>query len=208
MIASATSGSRGRLTWDECFAATALASRKATTWCSARDEHRSSSPRNRGAGLVRLVHRDDGSRRSGNGVVAQASPAGGVLPIWRRPIRGRPQIGSGRSPGTKQSHTQKQERETADPRPRPSGRRQRLGCFLGRVRPSFTCRVCHRSISGRNQRLGRPRPRSRTGRGMSGYRCRYWLTVLRWVSPRIRATSCASMRSSMSTRRATDLVYT
>ena len=31
----------------------------------------------------------------------------------------------------------------------------------------------------------------------------YRLTVLRWESPRIRATSCASMRSSRATRRGT-----
>ena len=44
---------------------------------------------------------------------------------------------------------------------------QRPARLLGRVRPSSTCRACHRSISGRSQRLGRPRPRSRTGRGVS-----------------------------------------
>jgi hypothetical protein len=43
---------------------------------------------------------------------------------------------------------------------------------------------------------------------MSAYRRRYWLTVLRWVRPRIRATPCASMRLSSTTRRGMRKAYT
>ena len=60
-------------------------------------------------GLVRPVYKDDGSGSSRDGVVVQASPAGGLLPIWRRPIRGRHQIGSGCSPGPDQSRTQEKQ---------------------------------------------------------------------------------------------------
>jgi len=66
---------------------------------------------------------------------------------------------------------------------------QRAERRLGRVLPSATWRACHRSIWGRSQRHGRPGPRSRTGRGMSWYRRWYWLTVFRWLRPRILATS-------------------
>jgi hypothetical protein len=46
-------------------------------------------------GLVRPVYKDDGNSSSRGAVVVQASPAGGVLPIWRRPVWGRHQTGSG-----------------------------------------------------------------------------------------------------------------
>ena len=39
-----------------------------------------------------------------------------------------------------------------------------------------------------------------TGRGMSGYFARYWLTVFRCARPTSRATSWASIRSSVWTR--------
>lgn len=42
---------------------------------------------------------------------------------------------------------------------------------------------------------------------MSGYRDWYWLTVLRWASPRISATSRASIRSSTETLRDTQGAY-
>lgn len=47
---------------------------------------------------------------------------------------------------------------------------QRATRRRGRVRPASTSSPAHRSISLRNQSFGRPRPRSRTGRGMSVYR--------------------------------------
>ena len=62
-------------------------------------------------GLVRPVYKDDGSGSSRDGVVVQASPARGLLPIWRRPIRGRHQIGSGCSRGPDQSHAQEKQTE-------------------------------------------------------------------------------------------------
>ena len=46
-------------------------------------------------GPVRPVYKDDGNSSSRDAVVVQASPAGGVLPIWGRPVRGRYQTGSG-----------------------------------------------------------------------------------------------------------------
>lgn len=49
--------------------------------------------------------------------------------------------------------------------------------------------LAHFSISGRSQRRGRPLPRSIIGRGMSSYFLRYSLTVFRWASPRMPATS-------------------
>jgi hypothetical protein len=55
-----------------------------------------------------------------------------------------------------------------DPRGREQPPHQRTEPRLGRVFPRAAWRTCQRSISGRSQRLGRPRPRSRTGRGMSG----------------------------------------
>ena len=123
-------------------------------------------------GLVRPVYKDDGSGSSRDGVVVQASPAGGLLPIWRRPIRGRHQIGSGCPSRTRPiTRSGKANRRTAAPRRHHIRDGQRLARRFGRVLPSFTCRACHRSISDRSQRLGRPRPRSRTGRGISGYRC-------------------------------------
>ncbi len=36
-------------------------------------------------GLVRPAYKDDGNGSSRDGVVVQMSPAGGLLPIWRRP---------------------------------------------------------------------------------------------------------------------------
>ncbi len=91
---------------------------------------------------------------------------------------GRHQIGSGCSTGQGDHTIRNRTPNGTHVRPRPEDH-QRLARRLGRVRPSSICRTCHRSISGRSQRLGRPRPRLRTGRGMSEYRCRYWLTVLR-----------------------------
>lgn len=46
-------------------------------------------------GLIRPVHKDDGNSSSRDAVMVQPSPAGGLLPVWRRPIRGRHQTGSG-----------------------------------------------------------------------------------------------------------------
>jgi hypothetical protein len=46
-------------------------------------------------GLVRPVYTGDGNGNSGDGVVVQPSPAGGVLPVGRRPIRARRPTGSG-----------------------------------------------------------------------------------------------------------------
>jgi len=49
----------------------------------------------------------------------------------------------------------------------------------GRVRPLSACRSAHAVMSDRSQSLTRPLPRSKTGLGMSLYRCWYWITVLR-----------------------------
>jgi hypothetical protein len=165
-------------------------------------------PRERGRGPHPASLQGDGCGGSRDAFVIPASPPAGVVPIRRRPIRARRRIVSRCSAGQGRSHKQKDNQRTTRSRDTNTEGRQRAARRFGRVRPSSTCRACHRSISGRSQRLGRPRPRSRTGRGMSGYRWTYWLTVLRWVSPRIRATSCASIRSSMSTRRAIRQAYT
>jgi hypothetical protein len=85
-------------------------------------------------------------------------------------------------------------------------RRQPEERRLERVRPSPTCRACHRSTCGRSQSLTRPWPRSTTGCGMSSYVRWYWKTVLRWESPRMSATTCASTRSSVATRGDTESI--
>jgi hypothetical protein len=102
----------------------------------------------------------------------------GLTPDPATPVRAVAGSGVDASPVRGESLDQKTQSCCA----RPYGQRdtrQRTARLLGRVRPSSTCLACHRSISGRSHRLGRPRPRSRTGRGMSGYRCTYWLTVFR-----------------------------
>ena len=91
----------------------------------------------------------------------------GVLPVGRRPIQDRLPPGSGRFAVQGGSHEQ-QETSWATANPGSGTRaRQRAEPRRGRVFPSAAWRACQRSISGRSQRLGRPRPRSRTGRGMS-----------------------------------------
>jgi hypothetical protein len=84
---------------------------------------------------------------------------------------------------------------------RPRAGRAADGRRPRRVRPCATVVACQRSISGRSQSMGRPGPRFTTGRGMSGYRVWYLLTVFRWASPRMAATSWASMRLSTRTLR-------
>src|SRR5579871_1302603 len=69
----------------------------------------------------------------------------------------------------------------------------------GRPRRTGPRRRSHSSISGRSQSVGRPAPRLTAGRGISGYRCWYPLTLLRCERPRSSATPWASMRSSVLT---------
>jgi hypothetical protein len=93
--------------------------------------------------------------------------SGRVLPVGRRPIQDRLPPGSGRFAVQGRSHEQ-QETSWGTANPGSGTRaRQRAEPRRGRVFPSAAWRACQRSISGRSQRLGRPRPRSRTGRGMS-----------------------------------------
>ena len=51
------------------------------------------------AGLIRPAYQGGGRRRSRGVAVRSASPPAWGLPIWRRPVRARRQIESGRSPG-------------------------------------------------------------------------------------------------------------
>src|SRR5438445_289311 len=79
------------------------------------------------------------------------------------------------------------------PPPRTAARPQRGGaCPL-----YLPLNLAQASISGRSQRRARLGPRSTTGRGISGYRCRYVLTLLGWARPRRSATSLSSAGSTV-----------
>lgn len=142
------------------------------------------------------------SRCHREGEDAPTRGAGRVTPCRKTGIQARLPPASLCCPGQDQSHLQQEQAQASERLPGDSPcPHQRVGPRGRRVRPAATWRACHRSTCGRSQRLGRPGPRSSTGRGISGYRRWYWLTVFRWASPRMRATSCASMRSSRITRR-------
>jgi hypothetical protein len=123
---------------------------------------------NRAEGLVRPVYRGDGrdDSRDAPGTSTAAPlgyspPEGGPSgPVSRRGVDDlrfggnrtiiKNILGNGNPPAS-----DTRARQRAEPR-------------LGRVFPSAIWRACQRSISGRSQRLGRPRPRFSTGRGISG----------------------------------------
>ena len=122
----------------------------------------------RGEGLVRLAYMGDGCGGSrdaaglSNAAPLGYSPAedGPSGPVSRR------RVDDLRVRGTRTNITNFL--ENGNPRAAQTFARQRAELRLGRVFPSAAWRACHRSISGRSHRLGRPRPRSRTGRGISG----------------------------------------
>ena len=152
---SATSGSRGRLTSDESFAAISIV--------RGRRRHRGPRRGPRPAGLKgRRLRRFARRSRASNAAPLGYSPAedGPSRPVSRR------RVDDLRVRGTRTNITNFL--ENANPRAAQTFARQRAEPRRGRVFPSAAWRACHRSISGRSQRLGRPRPRSRTGRGISG----------------------------------------
>ena len=116
--------------------------------------------------------------RQGDGRGGRETPAcferrsAGVLTGGRRPVRARLPPASGSCAVSGKSHTHQEHPGERRPAGREDHARQRAERSFLRVFPSASWRACQRSISGRSQRLGRPRPRSRTGRGMSGYRRR------------------------------------
>jgi hypothetical protein len=110
-----------------------------------------------------------GCHLEATGIRPRAAASDGVCrrtPGLTTGIRARRQTGSGWTFGPRQARSRSQPPRPAGPRP--ACGHQRDGRRPRRVRPRAADEVCQRSICGRSQSIGRPRPRLTTGRGMSG----------------------------------------
>jgi len=154
--------------------------------CGDRPAGRSPNERSRHSSCRHGSSRRSSPRRA----IAAPAPLRWGTPDLATPVRAVTKSGSGGSTGRGLTDTDKDDLEGSRSNPGCDQRRQaqRATRRAGRVRPLEPSSAAQFSISRRSQSLTRPTPRSITGRGMSGYRRWYWLTVLRWESWRMSAT--------------------